>query len=339
MPTIVAYVHAYVPEHNAGAETTLHDILKSLVLEGWEAKVVVKAQKLNPYSNTAPELPEYVIDGVHVIPSTSKGTIVNYIAGADVTISHLECSERTHLLSKAYKVPSIHLVHNTHPLTVQWSASADALIFNTEWIRNDEAFKSWTGPAMVLNPPVNPSEYVTARGKSVSDRPKAVTLVNLWEDKGARVFYELARRFPNVPFLGVKGGYGEQVIEDLPNVTVMEHTPDVKSFYGQTKVLLMPSKYESFGRVGVEGMASGIPTIAHPTPGLQESLGEAGTFVDRADLDAWENALRDILKPAKYGKMSKLALARSEALHKLTEAQKDTLKVFIPELIRVKRGN
>lgn len=340
MPTIVAYVHAYVPTHNAGAETTLHDILKSLVLEGWRAIVVLKPERLNMYSGRPEhQASEYKIDGVEVIPSEGKGTVVNYIAMADVTISHLECSERTHLLSRAYKVPSIHLVHNTHELTVRWSASSDALIFNTEWIKNDEAFKAWTGPSMVLNPPVNPSEYATSRGKSVSDRPKAVTLVNLWEDKGSRVFYELARRNPEIPFIGVKGGYGEQVIEELPNVTILEHTSDMKKVYSQTKVILMPSRYESFGRVGVEAAASGIPTIAHPTPGLKESLGEAGTFVDRTDLDAWNEALRDILKPAKYGKLSKLALARSKALEELTAGQKDTLKVFIPELIRVKRGN
>lgn len=332
MPTIVAYVHAYVPTHNAGAETTLHDVLKSLVAEGWKAQVVIKAQRMNAYLGQYEQLPEYVIDGVEVIPSTHKSTVVNYIAGADVTISHLECSERTHLLSKAYKIPTIHLVHNTHPLTVQWSASADALVFNTEWIRNDKAFESWSGPSMVLNPPVDPSQYATTRGKSV-------TLINLWEDKGSRVFYELARRNPTIPFLGVKGGYGEQVIEELPNVEIMKHGPDMKAVYGKTKVLLMPSKYESFGRVGIEAAASGIPTIAEPTPGLKESLGEAGTFVDRRDIDAWNEALRDVLKPAKYGKLSKLALARSKALQTLTAGQKDTLKVFIPELIRVKRGN
>ena len=40
---------------------------------------------------------------------------------------------------------------------------------------------------------------------------------------------------------------------------------------------------ESYGRVAVEAACCGIPTIAHPTPGLVESLGEAGIFVDRND--------------------------------------------------------
>jgi glycosyltransferase involved in cell wall biosynthesis len=332
MPTIVAYVHAYVPTHNAGAETTLHDILKHLVSQGWEANVVIKP-KLVSFTKMAAieELSSYEIDGVTVYPGVDKRTLLHHLPKADITISHLECSERTHLLSEAYGIPSIHLVHNTHPLTLRWMQSASGLIINTEWIANYEGFRDFEAPSMVIHPPVNPDDYHTTRGKSV-------TLVNLWEDKGSKVFYELAKRFPNTPFLGVKGGYGEQVIEDVPNVTIMDHTDDMKKVYGETKVILMPSKYESFGRVGVEAMASGIPTIAHPTPGLLESLGDSGTFVDRDDLDAWETALRDLLKPAKYGKASKLAKARSEALADARANNLNTLPMFLKEVVRSKTG-
>lgn len=321
MPTIFAHVHAYVPEHNAGAETTIHDILKNLVARGWEAHVVLK------YNGNVPAR-EYEVDGVHVVvPGHKNRDFLHYLAKADVTISHLECSRHTHSLSEMFNKPSVHLVHNTHPLTVQWMQRADALIINTEWIAKEAGFAEWQKPSLVVHPPVNPDEYKTDRGKMV-------TLVNLWEDKGAKVFYELARRMPDTQFLGVKGGYGEQVIESLPNVTLMEHTSEMKEVYGKTKVILMPSKYESFGRVGVEAMASGIPTLAHPTPGLLESLGDSGTFADRNDVDEWEKALRALLKPAKYGKVSKLALARSKELADQRTVQLDTLGLFFEELAR-----
>lgn len=325
---ILAYVHAYVPDHNAGAETTLHDIFKHLVSLGWEATVIIRPEAVSFVTGKGNPGRDYMIDGVHVIQGEDKRTLLHYLPKADITISHLECSERTHILSKAYGIPSVHLVHNTHPLTVQWLSSSNALIINTDWIANEKEFAALEMPKIVINPPVNPSEYRTDRGK-------CITLVNLWEDKGSKVFYELARRFPELPFLGVKGGYGEQVIEDLPNVTILEHTPDMKKVYSQTKVLLMPSKYESFGRVGVEAMASGIPVLAEATPGLLESLGGAGTFADRDDLDAWETALRAMLKPAKYGKLSKLALERSGALEGLREAQMSVLPTFLSEVKRV----
>jgi glycosyltransferase involved in cell wall biosynthesis len=56
-------------------------------------------------------------------------------------------------------------------------------------------------------------------------------------------------------------------------------------------VLMVPSVHESYGMAAVEALASGIPVIAHPTPGLREALGDAGTFVDRADVRVWVAAV------------------------------------------------
>lgn len=332
MPKIVAYVHAYVPIHNAGAETTLHDLLRYLVTQGWEATVVVKPQAFDMVTRSVTEeLPEYDIDGVHVIPALSRKAIVSHIATADITISHLECSKQLHLTSKKWGKPTIHLVHNTHPLTKMWSASADAMIYNTNWVKDHETFSDVTMPGIVIHPPVDVERYKTTRGKKI-------TLVNLWKDKGSEIFYHLAKQMPEIEFLGVKGGYGEQLVQEFENVTIAEHTSDMKSIYGQSKLVLMPSKYESFGRVGVEAMASGIPVLAHPTAGLRESLGDAGTFIHR-DLPAeWEKAVTDALKPAKYGKLSKLALARSQELTDQSNAELQALPMFLSELIRIKTG-
>ena len=76
-------------------------------------------------------------------------------------------------------------------------------------------------------------------------------------------------------------------------------------------ILLVPSDYESYGRVAVEAMGSGIPVVAHPTPGLKESLGSAGVFADRDDLDAWEAAVRRLHSPKVYPQASRAAAARA----------------------------
>lgn len=297
---LVAYVHAYVPTHNAGAETTLHDILKAFVAKGHEAVVVLKERPFTPGR-------EYMHEGVRVIQAADKKTIVYWMPKADVIITHFECATRASLLAKKFKKPLVHLVHNDYDIIKrQIAVGTDVAILNTDWLT--EHYRDLDVVKFTVHPPISPEDYRTEHGKKV-------TLVNLWDKKGHETFYALAERMPDVEFLGVKGGYGEQNIRDLPNVEIMENTPDMKEVFSKTKVILMPSQYESYGRVAVEAAASGIPALVTPTTGLKEALGYSGTYAPWGDVTAWEKALRSILSPRKYGTLSRLALANSEASH------------------------
>lgn len=76
----------------------------------------------------------------------------------------------------------------------------------------------------------------------------------------------------------------------------------------------MPSYYESWGRVAVEAMSLGIPVIAHPTPGLKESLGDAGLFANRDSIDQWVRLI-DKLKTDPWFYGLKSAEGRVRARH------------------------
>lgn len=305
MPHAVAYVHAYVPTHMAGAETTLHDSLKALVDAGWTAEV--RLSKPQPPLDTP-----YEIDGVQVYPFVHRRDIVPAIATADLAISHLESTERTVLLARQLGVPVAQMVHNEMWQTAGYMGlGCDYAVYNTHWVRESilnqmaggvsliasakgvsaRASVPMDGPETVLHPLVDAAKYRRDRGPH-----DCVTLINLWENKGPAIFYELAAQFPGHKFLGVMGGYGEQDLRSLPNVEIIPNTPDIADkVYSRTKVLLMPSKYESFGRVAVEAAASGIPTIANPTPGLQEALGIGGQFADLGNYQDWRWTLQRLL--------------------------------------------
>ena len=91
--------------------------------------------------------------------------------------------------------------------------------------------------------PVWQDDYRTTRGDHT-------TMVNLTASKGCEVFYEMARRRRSDRFLGVLGAYGHQLVRQIPNVEVTGHTGDMRDdVYARTRVLLMPSDYESWGRV------------------------------------------------------------------------------------------
>jgi glycosyltransferase involved in cell wall biosynthesis len=174
-----------------------------------------------------------------------------------------------------------------------------------------------------VHPPVDAAEYATTPGE-------CITLINLSEDKGASVFYRLAERLPDQRFLGVVGGYGKQVIEEAPNVEVLPHVPADRirdDVYAQTRILLMPSAHESWGRTGIEAMSSGIPVIAHPTEGLQESLAGAGIFADRDDLDAWETAVRLLLDKRRWNGASRRAKKRATELDPAADLERWCLAV------------
>lgn len=171
-------------------------------------------------------------------------------------------------------------------------------------------------PEMVVWPPIDAEAVRTTPGNSV-------TLVNLQVEKGARLFYAIARLLPDVPFLGVRGGWGLQVVERrLPkNVTVAPFAADPRDVYGRTKVLLYmrgprsgPGWLNGVGMTALEAACSGIPTVAHPGPGLIEALGDAGTFVDSDNPEEWAAAIRGLLDPVMYAERSTAAWERSTIL-------------------------
>ena len=295
---VLAMVHLWPPYHCAGAEMMLEAMLRPLAERGHQVDVLL--------SRESPAGAPYERNGITIHPRVDQDDPWPWMEKSDIVITHLENTARASVLAAMHHIPVVLVLHNNHPTTKAFLARSTGLaVFNSEWMAEDFAFD---GHSIIVRPPIFADEYRTTPGDSV-------TLVNLSPTKGAHIFYALAERLPDTPFLGVTGAYGEQIIRtDLPNVTIVPHGQDMKANYSRTKVLLMPSDYESWGRVGVEAMCSGIPVLAHPTDGLRESLGEAGTFRDRADLDAWEAALRELLTVKHWRVMSRKAKQRAKEL-------------------------
>lgn len=293
-------VAGYPPSRCVGSWLMTHGLLRALVERGHQADVVLTVAEGDPYQ----------LDGVSVWPHSGKSDPFRFIEHADVLVAHAESAGRATALGEMWSVPVVRLAHNTSPLTESaLRRRAVALtVFNSQHMAG--AFGSRVGRSLVVRPLVHAAEYETTPGE-------CVTLINLSRDKGAEVFYELAERFPDRTFLGVEGGYGAQVIDDLPNVEIIDHVPADRmrdEVYARTRILLMPSLHESWGRTGIEAMASGIPVIAHPTDGLRESLAEAGTFIDRDDVDGWERTLRRLLDGRSWRAASRRAKARAADL-------------------------
>lgn len=308
---VLFMAHAWVPYHCGGAEVMAHQMMRRLVERGHRVDVLLSA--VDPLVTA-----DYKHDGVRVYQRRGKADPTRWFHAEqppDVVISHLENVNRATLLARMYGVPVVHVQHNHIAQTTAQLERyrPDMVVFNTQWMR--EFYEGWAAekgttlpPHVVIPPPTDPSDYTTNPGDMV-------TLVNLYAEKGAHLFYKLAQLRPDLKFLGVVGGYGHQVIrEDLPNVEIVPHIPSERmrdEVYSRTRLLLVPSSYESYGRVAAEAMCSGIPVIAHPTPGLLECVGKGGLFADREYPEEWVAHLARLDKPREYAKASRAASTRA----------------------------
>lgn len=313
---VLALVHLYPPGGNAGAEWALHTMLATLVKAGHD----VDAQLTDPGGPTEP----YLLDGVTVLPYRSNHDPVHAIIGdrPDVLVTHLKGTPQATMLGELYGIPFVHVLHNDHVNERTWLTRRPGLaVYNSAWVQAsclDWWRRTQAGDpphGVVVRPPVIADHYRTTPGD-------LVTLINVCANKGGHLFWQLAERMPDVRFLAVEGAYGEQIRGRLPNVEMQPHVSGGRmreQVYGRTRILLMPSSYESWGRTAVEAMCSGIPVIAHPTPGLLESLGTAGTFVDRDDVDGWEQQIRRLLTDAAWAQASVAARQRAAELDPVTD--------------------
>lgn len=313
---VLAYVHAYPPHHNAGAEWMLHAMLKGLIALGHECHVVMNFNALDDkrVKSRYPNQRTYEFEGVYVWDFA--GNAEHQFEWCDVVLTHLEKgSDAQHGAPKwcrKYGKPLARIVHNERELHFFKATrdTTDLVIFNSEWIRdvyNVTLTSGW--PQTVFRPPVDVDYYKTDRHEA-----DAITLINLTENKGAKLFYDLARAMPNRKFLAVKGGYDQQMIARMPNVDIVDNTHDIRPIYARTRILLMPSLIETYGRVAVEAMCSGIPVIANETAGLREACAEAATYCDRNMPGDWIKAITALDDTAFYAKRSKAAAERAEAL-------------------------
>lgn len=298
---VAALVPSYPPRSRVGAWVATHAFLAHLATLGHHVDVFVSSTLYRGLES---------FEGIAISPDDPE-VVETAVSLADIVVSHLGDTVVAAALANKWGKSNVRMAHGVvDPVTL---VGADLVVFNSHHLA---ASIDCPSPWIVCHPPVDPTKYATVPG----DR---VTLVNLSESKGGELFGRLARCAPHRRFLGVTGGYGRQSLGRYPNVEVIDTTANMRDdVYARTRILLMPSEQESWGMAGVEAMASGIPTIAHPTDGLVESLGTAGIFIDRDGGQAWLDEIERLHEPVEWAEASARALARSAELDPQTDLER-----------------
>lgn len=276
MAKILWLIHGYPPQQNAGAEFMAWEINNYLESIGHSIKV-----------------------------SSINNTEVSYWASwADVIFTHLDQSQ---LVTNRYcnEKPVFNVIHHNWEIPHMRKGGDNIYtVYNSNWVKKDRAYP---GESVVVQPPVNPERFEDVQYNANG----YVTLVNCNKDKGALIFQQIARMCPDLKFLAVKGAHGQQLALRGKNLNQWECQNDISKVLEQTSILLVPSVYESYGRIAVEAMACGIPVIAADTPGLKESIGYGpqGKFVRREDISQWLKAIRTTkMQENEHGKLRALVL-------------------------------
>lgn len=280
---ILAVTPLYPPASLVGAWITTHEFLRDLVARGHSVDVVQTLNRQRPY----------VHEGVHV--HSGRSELRRLGDDADVIISHAGDDGSAARFAADRGIPSVRMAHGriSDPVILEGAA---LVVFNSA---NLAASTGYTGPSIVAHPPIDPDRYrVTAHGDRIG-------IVNLADSKGGAVAWAMARALDGHRFLAVRGGYGRQELRTAyPNVETMPPTEDMRTVYRHLRILLAPSDDETFGRVAVEAAFSGIPVISTPNPGIIEALGDAPTYVDKADRGGWVREIRRLDHPAAWSHAS-----------------------------------
>lgn len=212
---------------------------------------------------------DYVQDGINI--TSNSRLLGECYDGADVILSHLLWkSYEQGALSERFRKPVFFLVNNDST-TGLMPGNDRYMIYNSQALNGrHKNFES-----IVVTPP---TFYEDWRNDIDHYNNLYITLVNCTQNKGVETAYSLAQHMPKQQFLFVTGGYGAQFRKVSPNLRYMPYQTDMRKVYDITRILLVPSKTESWSLVAAEAQASGIPVICSDLPGLRENLGNCADY-------------------------------------------------------------
>ena len=229
----------------------------------------------------------------------------------DLLLFQAERSPELLSVAKSHGVYPLFYAHNGQELRSFPQLQELPLVLTSSAFSRDHIRAEYGVNAEVLYPAVNLERYRTDEKTN-----EYITMINPVVAKGIASFLKLAAALPSRKFLVVEGwGTPPAILElirtRLPNITYLERQVDMREVYRQTHILVVPSHWESFGRVITEAQVNGIPVLASKVGGIPEALGNGGILVDTiSDPDAWLTGLGEI--EARYVELSGNAIRNAE---------------------------
>lgn len=288
--SIILLSDSFLPTTFAGSELSAFETIRYLRERGHTITIYVKEWEVPEYDGF--KIYKYDFNDPHCKHAIINCDIVFFQMGGDPKNLEQIANHRT---KPVYLF--IHMVNSYAWLLQQKVSFPISVIYNSH-MTQDTILTLHDNMRMI--PYVETDKFKGIRTSTIQN--DLVCLINCNQNKGGELFKELAYKMPNVQFMGVKGGYSNQVIDKKPppNLTYIENQKDITVVFKKIGILVMPSKNETWGRTAVEAMASGVPVIHSEAPGLVECVGGAGIMCANDDIDAWEDAIKRLISDRAY---------------------------------------
>lgn len=322
----VALSHGYPPLWNMGGEVSLHRTLSAI-----NGDKIVLTDTAESYTFEGIKVKK--IDAANVLDiATNPSPISKQLKDLDakVVIGQNELSLAAVNSAKMVDAVSIVNVH-TPPRygrgIMQAMFASDYAIYNTE-----VAAREWGEPnALVIHPPITPVP------SKVNNKGDAYTLLSSLSNKGVVTVLELAKLYPNQRFIIVRSPaektHGISDLEEraskLDNVELYPRVSpeNVYEYFKQTRILLVPSRYETYGMSAIEAAGYGIPSVHVDTPHVREGIGDGAVLVPPLNTEATKEGI-DLIE-RHYDAYSYNARKRAEWLEARQAIELQKLADFI----------
>ncbi len=248
---VLAHCYTYGNNSSSGADKMMQSLIEYLAARGEDCLVVI---------DDCPR--PYTLNNVNV--ASNKTMLGEKYDWCDIVIIHLVAIHEGVTIARRFNKPVIHICHNNHI-----KPTNGYIVYNSNWLAKEMDLQL---PSIIVHPPTKPVP-VTDHFHS-----KYITLVNTNENKGGAMLKALATALPQYSFLGVHGGYDKnQMYMPMRNINYRAYSAAGMD-YSDTRIIIVPSKMESWSLVAAEAMANGIPVICSNLPGLKENCGEAAIY-------------------------------------------------------------